>query len=314
MKVFDFASIENTAEINQWIGAMEEALHTCGSDSFLMPTRMHLDLEKNTYLLMPCISRGYWSTKLVSFCPDNQAIRKPSIYGMVVLNNAETGEPLAIMDGRIITAMRTAAISAAGLKVLAPSGIQSLGIVGTGFQGIYQAVFACQTRNIKQIWAYDRSNEAFKVFKATLAEKYPDIHVIKADDANQVAMQSEVIITATNTQQPVFDNRKDLFQNKTFIGVGSYKPDCREFPEELFKSADQLFIDTEDGLTESGDLITPVKNGWIGPDNIYPISKLLKKQITLSENNTRIYKTVGSAIFDLFAAKLVYEIYKKNTS
>ncbi len=314
MKIFDFASIEQTAGIDQWIGAMEVALKTCGSDSYLMPARMHLDLEQNTYLLMPCISRGYWSTKLVSFCPDNQLIDKPSIYGMVVLNNAETGEPLAIMDGRIITAMRTAAVSAAGLKVLAPSGIQTLGIVGTGFQGIYQAVFACRTRNIEQIWAYDRSIEAFKVFKATLAEKYPGIHVVKADDANQVAMQSEVIITATNTQQPVFDNRKDLFLNKTFIGVGSYKPDCREFPEELFKSADQLFIDTEDGLKESGDLIAPVKNGWIAPDNIYPISKLLNKQVPLSENNTRIYKTVGCAIFDLFAAKLIYEIYKKNKS
>jgi ornithine cyclodeaminase len=93
------------------------------------------------------------------------------------------------------------------------------------------------------------------------------------------------------------------------VGIGSYKPDCREFPEQLFRQVDQIFVDTMDGKDESGDLITPVRSNWIADRNIFPIGSLITGNIVTTENPTRLYKTVGSALFDLFAAKLVYEKY-----
>jgi ornithine cyclodeaminase/alanine dehydrogenase-like protein (mu-crystallin family) len=307
MKFFDSKTISDIAPHSEWVEAMEMALKLSTTRRYVMPRRMHLDYGEDTFLLMPCITDEYWATKLVSFCPENKAIGRPSIYGTVILNDTKTGEPLAIMDGGIITAMRTAAVAAAGIKHLSPTDSHALGIIGTGAQGIYQALFACSVRKIEDIWAFDRNQDNLRRFVDDFKFWYPDIRIHPAADSDQVAINSQVIITATNSQNPVFSDSKELFSGKTFVGIGSYKPDCREFPEQLFRQLDQIFVDSIDGKNESGDLITPVKSQWIDDGNIFPIGDLLSGSIVTSDNKTRFYKTVGSAIFDLFAAKLVYE-------
>jgi len=311
MDFFDSKTIENSATPQEWVDAMEKALQAGTAGAYVIPKRMHLDHGKDTFLLMPCISDEYWATKLVSYCPGNRMSGHPSIYGTVVLNNTKTGEPLAIMDGGMITAMRTAAVTATGIKHLSSVTSHSLGIVGTGVQGVYQAIFACSVREINMIWAYDQNNDNLRRFSEQLNIKQPGVKIIQAADSGEVALSSEVIISATNSQRPVFQNTKKLFTGKTFVGIGSYKPDCREFPEQLFRQIDQIFVDTMDGKNESGDLLTPVNNSWISEENIYPLGSLLSGDMVPSSNPTRLFKTVGSAIFDLFAAKLIYEKHIK---
>jgi ornithine cyclodeaminase/alanine dehydrogenase-like protein (mu-crystallin family) len=307
MIFFDSNTIEKALPVHTWVEAMETALLAGISGDYNMPQRMHLDKGNDTFLLMPCITDEYWSTKLVSFCPGNSEKGHPSIYGTLVLNNSKTGEPLAVMDGSAITAMRTAAITAAGIKILSPAGARSLGIIGAGRQGIFQALFACSVRDIVEIRAYDKNRKNLKLFSDELQSRNPSVNVIQSKDSSEVALRSEVIITATNSNDPVFQDETDLFSGKTFIGIGSYKPGCREFPEKLFRQIDQIFVDTVDGKNESGDLITPVKNNWLPEDKIYPIGDLLAGKTVLSSNPTKLFKTVGSAIFDLYAAKLIYE-------
>ena len=307
MKFFDSKTISKIARFSEWIEAMELAMLASNTGDFVMPKRMHLDYGNNTFLLMPCITNEYWVTKLVSFCPGNKQLGDPSIYGTVVLNDTKTGKPLAIMDGSAITAMRTAAITSLGIRHLAPLDCHSLGIIGTGVQGIYQALFATSVREITEIWAFDKNKKNLDEFAYELNEKRPKIKIIQALDSPEVVINSEVIISATNSQNPVFPDIKELFTGKTFVGIGSYKPDCREFPEQLFRQIDQIFVDSLDGKKESGDLITPVQNRWISENKIYSIGSLLSGAILPAANPTRLFKTVGSAIFDLFAAKLIYE-------
>ena len=309
MEFFDSKTIADIASHSEWVETMETALQMITTGKFVMPKRMHLDYGEDTFLLMPCITDEYWATKMVSFCQGNREKERPSIYGTVVLNDTKTGEPLAILDGGMITAMRTAAVSAAGIKHLSPLNSHSLGIIGTGVQGIYQALFACSVREIDEIWAFDHDSGNLKRFAVDMNFRYPNIRVHLTNNSDHVALNSQVIISATNSQDPVFKNSKELFTGKTFVGIGSYKPDCREFPEELFRQVDQIFVDTMDGKDESGDLITPVRSNWIADRNIFPIGSLIAGNIVLAENSTRLYKTVGSALFDLFAAKLVYEKY-----
>jgi ornithine cyclodeaminase/alanine dehydrogenase-like protein (mu-crystallin family) len=309
MKYIDSNTIAGIATFSDWVAAMEQAMLMSATGGFLMPKRMHLDKGNDTFLLMPCITDEYWVTKLVSFCPGNKESGRPSIYGTVVLNDSKTGEPLALMDGGMITAMRTAAVTAAGIRNLSPVRSKSLGIIGTGKQGIYQAMFACSVREIDVIRAYDQSISNLQQFSEVFNRKYPGIKIIYAADSAEVALNSEIIISATNSQIPVFPDSKELFTGKTFVGIGSYKPDCREFPEQLFRQIDQLFVDTSDGKKESGDLITPLSKGWIAEDKIIQIGNLVAGDISPSANPTRLFKTVGSALFDLFAAKLVYERY-----
>ncbi|MDO9254415.1 MAG: ornithine cyclodeaminase family protein [Bacteroidales bacterium] len=312
MNYFDNQIIENIAAFPEWVDMMEKALlQSIEPGGYVMPKRMHLDYGADTFLLMPCLTNEYWVTKLVSFCPGNKTSGRPSIYGTVVLNDTKTGEPLAVMDGSAITAMRTAAVTAVGIRHLSPSGCHSLGIIGAGAQGIWQALFACSVREINEIWVFDQNRENLMKFAEKVMSRYPMIRVNQATDSSEVAMNSEIIISATNSQNPVFPDEKELFTGKTIIGIGSYKPDCREFPEQLFRQLDQIYVDTLDGKKESGDLITPVKNNWISENKIYSIGSLLTGEIIPSTNGTRLFKTVGFALLDLFAAKLVYEKHKR---
>ncbi len=308
MNYYDSKAIENIATLPEWVDMMEKALKSSiDSSGYVMPKRMHLDYGVDTFLLMPCITDEYWVTKLVSFCPGNRSAGRPSIYGTVVLNDTKTGEPLAVMDGSAITAMRTAAVTAVGVRHLSPAGCHSLGIIGTGTQGIWQALFACSEREINEIWAFDHNTENLRHFSEKVKSKYPIIRINQAADSSEVAMNSDIIISATNSQDPVFPDMKELFTGKTFIGIGSYKPDCREFPEQLFRQLDHIYVDSLDGKKESGDLITPVNNNWIAENKIYPIGSLLPDKSIQTPNPTRLFKTVGFALLDLFAAKLVYE-------
>jgi len=308
MNYFDNQIIENIAPFSEWVDMMEKALlQSIEPGGYVMPKRMHLDYGADTFLLMPCITDEYWVTKLVSFCPGNKAMGHPSIYGTVVLNDTKTGKPLAIMDGSAITAMRTATVSAVGIRHLSPADSHSLGIIGAGVQGIWQALFACSVREINEIWVFDQNMENLMHFSEKVKIRYPEIKIVQAVNSSEVAMNSEIIISATNSRNPVFPDKKELFTGKTIIGIGSYKPDCREFPEQLFRQLDQIYVDTLDGKKESGDLITPVKNNWIPENKIYSIGSLLTGEIIPSTNGTRLFKTVGFALLDLFAAKLVYE-------
>lgn len=312
MEFLNSKTITDIASRSEWVETMETALEMITTGKYVMPKRMHVDYGDATFLIMPCITDEYWITKMVSFCPGNREKERPSIYGTVVLNDTITGEPLAILDGGLLTAMRTAAVSAAGIKLLSPPDSHSLGIIGTGVQGIYQALFACSVRKIEEIWAFDKDSSNLKKFAVEMNFRYPNIRVHLTNSSDHVAVNSQVIISATNSQDPVFRNSKELFTGKTFVGIGSYKPDCREFPEQLFRQVDQVFVDTMDGKDESGDLITPVRSNWIADRNIFPIGSLITGNILSAENPTRLYKTVGSALFDLFAARLVYEKYIDN--
>jgi ornithine cyclodeaminase/alanine dehydrogenase-like protein (mu-crystallin family) len=307
MRIIDRLAVENAASLSEWTEAMEQAILKSLSEDVMVPQRSHLDKGDDTFLIMPCIDDRYWSTKLVSFCPGNREKDLPSIFGTVVLNSSVTGEPLAIIDGTTLTTYRTAAVSALGIKYLTDENIHSLGIIGTGIQGIRQAVFACSVRPIKKIHIYDMSVTAMSGFENELKQLLPDIGIRKMNNPAGVCVESSVIITATNSKYPVFPENPDLFLNKTFIGIGSYKPEYREYPDTFFRCTGQIFTDTLQGLSESGDLIYPLQMNLIKREKIYSLGSLIKKDISLSGDKTRFFKTVGSAIFDLYAARLVYE-------
>jgi len=307
MKFIDAKTISEAATIPQWVDAMENAMLSSLGDEYVMPERMHLDYRNDTFLLMPCITDEYWVTKLVSFCPGNTRINLPSIHGTIVLTRTQSGEPVAIMEGSKITALRTAAVSALGIKYLARENATTLGIVGTGVQGFQQARFACTIRQIKQISIYDQSEKSVARFTEEFKFEFPRIRIKVANDTEELCTDSEIIITATNSKDPVFPNRAGLFDGKTFIGIGSYKPDYREYPDIFFNQIDQIFVDTIHGKKESGDLIYPIRNKLISDDKVYSLSSLISGDIILSANQTNFFKTVGCALFDLYAAKLIYE-------
>jgi ornithine cyclodeaminase/alanine dehydrogenase-like protein (mu-crystallin family) len=309
MILVDSNTIGNAAPIEKWVSAMESAFRDTANGLLDVPQRMHIDRGQNTLLLMPCFGEEYFSTKLVSVFPENQLKKKPVIYGTVVLNDGRTGKPLAVMDGGKLTAMRTAAVGAVGIKYLAPEDASRLGIIGLGIQGFHQALFACQQRPVRLLSIIDHSRKIMSRFAERFNAYYPDIKVLKCVTARDLCQDSDIIITATGSHQPVVPGTGAWWKGKTLIGIGSYKPDMKEFPDEIFEDVDQVYVDTLHANAEAGDLVDPIRKGLIREKDVLPIADLILKKATVS-GGTRFFKSVGMAAFDLYGAKLVYECIK----
>lgn len=307
MQIISADTIANAASPHHWIDAMEVALNTFQDSDYFTPNRMHVDMDENTLLLMPSVGPDLFSTKLVSVVPGNKDRGKAVINGTLLLNDGATGEALALFNGAKLTAMRTAAVACVGIRHLSDPMAQYLGIIGAGVQGRHLAWLASHERDLERVYVYDPSHQSLMQFMQFMARHCPNIEVAPCEDVQQVIVNTEIICTSTTSNIPVVPDLEDLILGKTFIGVGSYKPEMQEFPEALFRLIDTVWIDAEHGKTESGDLIEPIKNKWIKPDRIRHISSLIQSPNELGFKETRLFKSVGMGIFDLFAAKLVYE-------
>lgn len=291
------------------IDRIDAALLRYEQGDYIMPERMHINLDGNTLLLMPCSAGAILGTKLVSLFPENPQQNRPVLYGTMVLNDASTGEPIALLNGSALTAFRTGAVGGAGVRHLAPRDVAGLGIIGAGIQGLYQAWAACSQRDFSSVYVYDSKPDKIAPFIRRLSGYLSGVEILPVDSSEQLAASAQVIITATTSLQPVLPEDPELLQDKLIIGIGSYQPHMREFPAALFPLLDHVFIDTDFARHESGDLITPLKEGWIAPDKVVTLGKLLTGQIDIARSpaRTRLFKSVGMALFDVVTAEFIYQ-------
>ncbi len=308
MKIISEEIIGSAAEPHLWIDAMEVALQTISDADYQTPDRIRIEINENTFLLMPSIGPDLFSTKLMSVFPSNTLKAQPAIQGTLILNDGANGEALAIFNGAKLTAMRTAAVACVGIRHLSDPMVRYLGIIGAGVQGRHIAWMASYERDLERVYFYDPSHQKVVEFMQFMHKHCPHVEVAPCEDAQQVIINSEIICTATTSKLPVVPNLEDLLLGKTFIGVGSYKPDMQEFPEALYRLIDTIWIDSEQGKLESGDLIEPIENKWVKPDRVRHISTLIRQPNELGFKETRLFKSVGHGIFDLFAAKLIYQM------
>ena len=299
--------------LEEIMDAVETALILYEKKEFEMPLRMHADYRGNTLLLMPCFTEKTFAVKLVSLCPGNVKKNLPVLMGTVILNDGETGEPLALLNGAKLTALRTGAVGGVGVRYLTSPGISSCGVVGAGVQGLHQALFACRERQITRVYVYDRDPGISYSFMVKLVGLLPGVRIHLAGSIEELLNESELIITATNAGQPVLPDREELLRGKHFIGIGSYKPGMREFPEALFGLLNEMYVDTEHAVEEAGDLIDPLKNGWLKREQVYTLGKLVmnKEKKEAGKKSATLFKSVGMALFDLVVAGLVYRQAKQ---
>ncbi len=277
----------------------------------VLPDRMHARFGAVTLLLMPGYAGDHFVTKLVSVNPGNRHHNLPAIYGTVVLNDGSTGKPLALLEGSSLTAHRTAAVSALGIRYTVPENISSVGLVGAGVQGYHQLLYACREKPVKHAFVFDFNPEAVSSFIRKISKALPDVSFTAATSAEALLESAQLIITATTSHNPVLPDRSDLLQGKHFIAVGSYTPAMQELPGSLFGLLDGIVVDTPYAATESGDVLNPVKNGQISREKIIPLSHLITQKNILSNNKTTLFKSVGMALFDLAVAKYLYDVASK---
>lgn len=294
--------------------SIEDAYKAYAAENYSMPLRMSEEMgeNKDTLLLMPCVNGNGFGTKILTLFPKNIEKNKPYIDGIMVLHDKEVGETTAVMDAKILTALRTGAVGGVAIKHLSREDIDSVGIIGCGIQGFYQAIYAATARKLKNINIFDQRTEVLEEFANKLSkEVHSDIKINICRTSEELVRNSQVIVTATTSTDPVIPDDVDLIKNKCFIGIGSYKPFMREYSKSVIKHCDKIYIDTDHAFHETGDLIIPLEQDWITKEKINMFSDIVLSN-DYSKSDTVFFKSVGMALFDLFVAQKIFDVATKN--
>jgi len=225
----------------------------------------------------------------------------------VLYQDGETGKPLALIDGAGLTAWRTAAVVCTAIRHLAPSGTESLGIIGTGVQGWHIARMALKMFPVHRLHLFNRSPARAEKFKQMVHEVYPDTGIVVHHSPEALVKDSDVIVTATTSETPVTGDIAARGKHRLFIGLGSFRPDNREFPDSLFRLSPAIYCDTERALTESGDLRIPIQKGLIRTEQVGTLQEFLSKNKKSPESDV-FFKSVGLAAFDYTTAQRFYQL------
>src|SRR5436309_10790515 len=229
------------------IPAMEKALIDFSSGKVTQPVRsvINVDPPGGFLGLMPALTPDGLGLKAVTFYPSNAGRGIPTHMATIFLCDPETGGPLAIMDGRLITEMRTAAVSAAATKLLAPRDSTILAILGSRVQAHSHVEAMRLVRNFEEIRVWSPTKEH--------AERFAKEIGATATSVEQAISGADVIVTATNSKTPVLMGSW-LKPGCHVNAVGACRPDWRELDDEAMSNV--VFVDSREGAKkESGDVI-----------------------------------------------------------
>lgn len=302
--------------MNMAIEAVATALRAHSQGEAVTPMRTYIPVpkDKGTSIFMPSLvtSTESLGIKFVSVFPHNNKKGKKAIYGVFILANAETGEPLAMLEASYLTVIRTGAACGLATRYLSREKARVLAMIGTGAQarGIVKAVMA--VREIERVHLYNRSILKAKSFAHELREEFGSNapHIIVMDNADQAVEGADIIATASNSHSPVFSGHR--IQSGVHINaVGSFKPDMQEIPSEIVQSSKIVVESRAGALEETGDLIIPIQNGMITPEDIYAeMGELVSglKEGRVNENEMTLFKSVGLAAMDVVVAHMMYKL------
>lgn len=268
------------------------------------------DGTENLLLLMPCWQQGdMLGIKIVMVCPDNYKENLDSVSSSYILLDANTGKKLAMLDGDELTARRTACASALASSYLSDPAAESLLMIGTGTIAHHLVHAHSSVRNLKQIYIWGRSFENAKSFASTLGKEL-DIKILTAESPEKYANMCDIISCATMSNDPVLKGKWLNPNKKQHIDlVGAYTANMREADNDVVSQCD-IYVDTYEGaLAEAGDIIQPIREAIITREDIVAeLSELVKEDFAkVSNDRSTLFKSVGTALEDLAAAKLVYK-------
>ncbi len=293
VRFLDEAAIRPLLSFEALIPAMQRALADFSAGRVLQPVRSILSIQEHHGFMgvMPAVYGDVMGAKLVTFYPDNGSRGLPTHQAVIALFRADTGEPLAIMDGRLITEMRTAAVSALATKLLAASDARVLAILGSGVQARAHFHALSVVRKFDDVRVWSRNPQHAQV----LADEIN----AKATSAEDAVRGADVVVTVTNSSEPVLLGAW-LKPGALVNAVGAVGTKNREVDDEAMRGA--VIADSrEAAMKESGDVL--LANAPIYAE----LGELLAGTKPMPQARVTVFKSLGLAVEDLAAAKLVLE-------
>ncbi len=314
MRVLGSDEIRRALPMRVAIAAMREAFvaHVEGTADGPPRTVLHTGVTNGATLVMPvALNVGdvpLLVVKVVSVFPANRQRNLASIHGTVIAVEAETGVPIAILDGASLTAIRTAAACGLATDLLARADSAVLAVFGSGVHARTQVEAVREVRSIEEVRIYNPNTESAVAMADELAARAgPDCSFRVADSAASALDGADIACTATTSRIPVFEN--DAVPDGLHINaIGSFHAADREIPGATVARAGIFVDDHEVALEEAGDLIIPIREGLIDADHILSdLGGLLlgRAQGRSSKDEVTFFKSVGLAVQDAAAAQAV---------
>ncbi|MFT5755467.1 MAG: ornithine cyclodeaminase/alanine dehydrogenase-like protein (mu-crystallin family) [Alteromonadaceae bacterium] len=315
MITIDALTVNQALAFPSLINALEQGFLS----EIVVPPRLHFDMEnpkenrETTLLMMPAWQKGEVAgVKLVTVAPNNAQKNLPSIQGIYLLLDVSTGSPIAMMDAPALTAKRTAAASGLASRILSRENSRNLLVIGTGTLSSQLIEAHCSVRPIKQVKIWGRSLKKAQTVCDLVAHLNIDCQPVI--DIEIHVEEADIISCATLSQKPLLFG-KWLRAGQHLDMVGAYRPDMREMDDECLLRA-RVFVDNFDSaLRETGDIAIPLSKGVITEHDIEAdLFSLCKKDtiVTRQADDITVFKSVGHALEDLIAAKLVAQYVKEN--
>jgi ornithine cyclodeaminase/alanine dehydrogenase-like protein (mu-crystallin family)/predicted ester cyclase len=298
-RFFNEEEVRARLDMRDLIEAMERALVEFSAGRVLQPVRTVFEFGANRSLfgLMPTYvpSLPALGAKLVTVCPGNADLGLGTHQAMIVMLDPETGVPEAILDGRYITEVRTAAVSAVSVRRLAREDAKVLGIVGSGVQARSHFEALGLVREFREVRVWSPTPERLRQFAAETGAR-------AMESAEAVVRGADVVVAVTPSPTPVIQSEW-VGEGVHVIAVGSCLPSRRELDPALVARA-RLFVDSRAAaLKEAGDVVMGIAEGLWTAEHIE--AELGELPVRRNAAEVTVFKSLGLAVEDLFAAQLV---------
>lgn len=317
VRILTRQEIREALPMRQAIEAVKDAFAQLSAGQANLPLRTALNVPRHNgvTLFMPAYlsADDAMALKIVSVYDDNPDKGLPLIHALVIVIDAETGAPDAVMDGTYLTALRTGAASGAATDLLARSDARVAAVFGAGAQGRTQLEAVCAVRPIEEASVYDLESEQARRYAHEMSERL-ELDVRVADSPARAVRGADVICTATTSRAPVFDDA-DVQPGTHLNAIGAYTPEMQEIPPETVRRAKVVIDHHEAALAEAGDLLIPMDQGIITADHIHAeLGEVVAgdKPGRESSEEITLFKSVGVAVQDVATANAVLEAARAN--
>jgi ornithine cyclodeaminase/alanine dehydrogenase-like protein (mu-crystallin family) len=292
------------------IDAMDDALRRFSSGDVVQPVRTVVPVgEHDVFGVMPAFVRtpGALGAKLVSVFARNAALDLPTHLATVLLFSPKTGALVSVMDGRVITEIRTAAVSAVSARALARDDAHLLAIIGSGAQARTHLEAMERVFELSEVRVWSPTPDHQMAF-ITEMEATTETKLVGSDSAERAVHGADLIVLATSASEPVVRNEW-VASGAHVISVGACRPHQREMDPALIRRG-RFFVDSRAAaLVESGDVVMGIQHGEFSPSHVIgELGEVLAGKVAgrRSPREITIFKSLGLAVEDIAAADLVY--------
>ncbi len=301
------------------IEVLESAFCELSDETAEMPPRtVIIDSENNGWLgYMPAYLRteGQLGIKAVSVYKDNvNKFNLPTTIGTILVQDSLTGEVVSIMDGGLLTGIRTGASAGVATKYLARKNSKVGGIIGTGVMARNQIIALNSSSDVETILVYSKNNADQRNKFVSEFNELLEKEVIVASSTEELVRNSDIVTLITSSIEPIV-NYKWWKEGVHINAIGSHAVGVRELDSNTIINSKLVCDDIDSCLNEAGDIQIPIEEGKFSPKNIYgDIGSIISGRLKGRENDKEItlFKSVGLAIQDISCASFVYDMAKKN--